>query len=567
MASREDTRLVDYLYGELSAKEAEEYRRELESDPSAAEELAAHEHVLETLRKIEDEEPSPHLDALILARAREAAEEGAVAAREARGRGWLRRLLDARWAGVAVAGSLAVVAAVILVPVTMRSRGPSQELAFAPAQSPPATITASPEAKAGNKLEEAERATQEGAKRERDPNAEYKPAFGSGKADPKEPQRLKEAKAPLAPEPNDPAWQAPAEDRGVVGGVVATGAPEGKRREASAHASETGRLGRAPRGAPAAGAAHGFTGSARQAVESAAPAKAKAKAKVDRGGGDRLEGTTEKDAKKAALPPKVADLARANDESVPLKEQEQSKATDVPLHYRHRAAAAKSAAPPLAGASAPAAAAPPAPAPSTPPASTPRSSSAEASAPADLAQAESAASAKADQPDMAKRRAEARPVLRDTRSDDQVAYKKTVPQADKDARLRGPGNADKPAEGEALDLKDAPRFAEEMIRAADTQLRDRDPARARDILVRALQRLKGTPSFGAVSLKLAELERSQRRLPQALQAARVAADTEGFADRLRALTLFEQLAREMGRPADLDWAAAARKRIEAQKLQ
>jgi anti-sigma factor RsiW len=91
VSGREDTRLVDHLYGELSEKEAREYRRALDEDPALAEEASSFEETLGLLRQHEDEEPSPHLDSLILARAREEADK--LAEDEKGLRGFFRKML------------------------------------------------------------------------------------------------------------------------------------------------------------------------------------------------------------------------------------------------------------------------------------------------------------------------------------------------------------------------------------------------------------------------------------------------------------------------------------------
>jgi hypothetical protein len=119
VSGREDTRIVDSLYGELSEKEAREYRRARDEDPALAAEEASFEDTLGLMRQLEDEEPPGHLDSLILARAREEAEtlsaknEGLLA--------WLRKMIRRPVFGLALAGSVAAVIAVVTVPNAMQS--------------------------------------------------------------------------------------------------------------------------------------------------------------------------------------------------------------------------------------------------------------------------------------------------------------------------------------------------------------------------------------------------------------------------------------------------------------
>jgi hypothetical protein len=138
VAGEHDTRLVDYLYGELSKQERAEVRRELDSDAELKKELESFEQVLADVRAVPDEEPSAHLDSLILAHAREGAEKNAS-------RSWLRRLLRMRAFSVAVAGALAALVAVVVAPTLMMHRETQSEInafstptaARAPAPTPP----------------------------------------------------------------------------------------------------------------------------------------------------------------------------------------------------------------------------------------------------------------------------------------------------------------------------------------------------------------------------------------------------------------------------------------------
>jgi hypothetical protein len=114
----EDNRLVDYLYGELSEEEANAFERNLESDPALSAELSGLEGALGVLRSAGDVEPPPHLDSLILATARKTADELAEADQAGLLR-WLRRMLQNPIAGIAAAGSVALIVAVVTVPSMM----------------------------------------------------------------------------------------------------------------------------------------------------------------------------------------------------------------------------------------------------------------------------------------------------------------------------------------------------------------------------------------------------------------------------------------------------------------
>lgn len=139
MTEREDTRLVDYLYGELSEEEAKAFGAE----PARAEQAEELGQVLQTMRTLEDEAPPAHLDALILAHARESAEANANQGLVAR----LRKLFASPLAGLVAAGSLAAVLAVIALPVAMRPS--ALEPAYAPESAAPRSqVVAAPGAPA-----------------------------------------------------------------------------------------------------------------------------------------------------------------------------------------------------------------------------------------------------------------------------------------------------------------------------------------------------------------------------------------------------------------------------------
>ncbi|MFO0728380.1 MAG: hypothetical protein U1E65_31685 [Myxococcota bacterium] len=116
MSERDDQQLVDYLYDELSEKEAAAFEERLRADPARAEEVDELSLALTTLREADlEEEPAPRLNGLILAHARQVAE-----AEAARPRGW-RKLFAGTSLGMLVAGVAAVVVAIVSVPALKQS--------------------------------------------------------------------------------------------------------------------------------------------------------------------------------------------------------------------------------------------------------------------------------------------------------------------------------------------------------------------------------------------------------------------------------------------------------------
>lgn len=128
MSGREDTRLIERLYGELSEQDARELERALEEDPALAAEAESFESTLGLMRRHEDEEPSPHLDSLILAHAREEATKLEASGQGVRG--FLRKMFRSPSTGLLVAGSLAAVIAVVVIPpaLLMRNSSPPAEV-------------------------------------------------------------------------------------------------------------------------------------------------------------------------------------------------------------------------------------------------------------------------------------------------------------------------------------------------------------------------------------------------------------------------------------------------------
>ena len=147
MTTEKDSRLVDYLYGELSDDEAEAFEQTLESDAALSLEVTGFEETLATLRTVEAEEPSSHLDSLILASARRSAEEEAK-------KSWFRKIFASPLAGLVAAGSVAMIAALVSVPAMMsktsEEAAPSLEQAQVeriptPDPAPVTTVDSAPE--------------------------------------------------------------------------------------------------------------------------------------------------------------------------------------------------------------------------------------------------------------------------------------------------------------------------------------------------------------------------------------------------------------------------------------
>jgi hypothetical protein len=107
-SERDDSRLVEYLYGELSADEARAYERSLADDGEASADARALASVLALAREVDPAvDPPSFLDAKIMAAARAQAEAQVEATRS---RGWRRWL-----SGSSVGGALIAVAASALV--------------------------------------------------------------------------------------------------------------------------------------------------------------------------------------------------------------------------------------------------------------------------------------------------------------------------------------------------------------------------------------------------------------------------------------------------------------------
>ena len=121
MTEHEDNRLVEYLYGEMPEEDALAFERAMADDADLASEVDELDGVLGALREVDEtDDPSPHLDSLVMAAARQEAEASRPVA-------WWRRLLFGPGFGVLAAGSCAVVLAVVFLPMMKTSDMPVAE--------------------------------------------------------------------------------------------------------------------------------------------------------------------------------------------------------------------------------------------------------------------------------------------------------------------------------------------------------------------------------------------------------------------------------------------------------
>jgi hypothetical protein len=481
VTEREDTQLVDLLYGELSKEEASEYRRTLESDAAKKQELESFENVLSVLRSTEDEAPSPHLDALILAQARQQADAIAAEGRERGLRGFIRKMLRSPIAGVAVVTSLVVaiaVPALVLMQTPKRSAARYEE-APAVASPPPAPPRegelAQPEAQAyGPAAGMDEKTVALDETREAKPS----PAPPTGGASARELDRAK-GNASLHASPK----RAPGPGFGRVRGEVNKPASEPEPPAARA---------------PVRDADDADLFAARRADEERrAPAK---KAKL---------------AEAPSAESKPADKAGAAAPSESLA-KDQRIGADVPADREAKTDRA----------------------PATPAQPRPPSGAKER---ADDALAE-AATGKAE----ASKKAEPAPPA-------QSSAGRAAPRAVESASA--------PSNERALADDRAGTMAQDMIRAARSQVQARDVEGARHVLEEALAAVRGTPAAGDVELELATLELRQKRHLQAIAHARAAYATRGFEQKLAAVDVVLAAAKAAGRRADLDWARRERRKF------
>ncbi len=125
MTRQDEDKLVDYLYDELSEDEAQNYLQALSVDSDEIAELEADQAFLDTYREhVLDEEPSAHLDALILAEARQSVEQNQEASFFDR----LRTLLLRPATGLVAATAFAGVILVGVGPMMLRGNQPSPAL-------------------------------------------------------------------------------------------------------------------------------------------------------------------------------------------------------------------------------------------------------------------------------------------------------------------------------------------------------------------------------------------------------------------------------------------------------
>lgn len=130
MTEHEDSRLVDYLYGEMADEDARVFEQAMADDQALAEDVDALDGLLGSLREADEADaPASHLDALILAHAREAAEAN-------RPIPWYRRVLFGPVIGVVAVSACAVFMTVIYVPLSSESLSPPPAATAPPAYAP-----------------------------------------------------------------------------------------------------------------------------------------------------------------------------------------------------------------------------------------------------------------------------------------------------------------------------------------------------------------------------------------------------------------------------------------------
>lgn len=112
MSRYDDSQLVDYLFDEMSEEDARAFEQAMSEDAALSAQVEGLEETLGVMRELEDEEPSKHLDALILATARQTAEAVQEEREASSFFGRFRKLLLTPAFGLAAAASLAVVAVV-----------------------------------------------------------------------------------------------------------------------------------------------------------------------------------------------------------------------------------------------------------------------------------------------------------------------------------------------------------------------------------------------------------------------------------------------------------------------
>lgn len=490
MSAERDHRLVDYLYDELSPEEAAAYRRALDADPDEARELESLDAMLGELRTIEEETPPAHLDALVLAHARQAADEAAKADEKRGLRGLVRRILGSPFAGIALAGGVAALAAIVLVPTVSRQYAPEPQSIPMPASVAP---DPAPEGLAPADPAQEELAREGAAKERAEPKARAKleraepvgaAASGAGASD-----RSKldeglakqgasaEEKRKLPARLDDLAAKGEAdEDRGL-----APSEPSSETRARGAKKATSAELfGGVAGGSSATGDSVGGPAGSAGAVPSTVVQGTDRDLSEDKAVASKPAPRAPRTPAEEPRPVEVADDAKATARTAPERAQAPAK-TELEL------------------------------------------------------EADSASMPAADERP-AERRAAATPEAQ-TVTKDQAA-----PNDDAAALMER---------------------ARAIIRAAESALAQGDRVSARRTLVSGLTRTRGTPGHGAVALRLAELDRDEGRLRDALGFARIAATTRGFERRLAAIDVAIALARRLDDRAELEWATAERARILA----
>ncbi len=141
------------------------------------------------------------------------------------------------------------------------------------------------------------------------------------------------------------------------------------------------------------------------------------------------------------------------------------------------------------------------------------------------------------------RRAKARAVPAEQRSSPRALANKPTSMGDR----AGP-EAKQPKDALPSPPAAAPAQSRRAQSRAETDLRSR--------LLQKRQEVRGTPDYGALSLRLAELETRAKRYREALQYAKEAALSRGFRERKKALALALRLAKKLSLPKEVKWVRA-----------
>jgi len=121
VTEREDNRLVDYLYGEMADKDRRAFEEVLHEDAELADSVHGFESLLKDIRTVEMDDAPGHLDALVMAHARQKTEAQIS---------WISKLLRRPGFSLAVSGACALVLAVLVIPqMSQLEQATSSELA------------------------------------------------------------------------------------------------------------------------------------------------------------------------------------------------------------------------------------------------------------------------------------------------------------------------------------------------------------------------------------------------------------------------------------------------------